>query len=79
VVNEKYQPDQPQEESNLRKSSEIAKLVVIIIVWISLFILSFFTYFSIPFLIFVTWFIIAAFIKLLKKDEDHGSGYDKEV
>ncbi len=79
MVNEKYQPDQPRAESNLRQSSEIVKLVVIIIVWIGLFILSFFTYFSIPFLIFITWFIIAAFIKLIKKDEDNGSGYDKEV
>jgi len=79
VVNEKYQPDQPRAESNLRQSSEIVKLVVIIIVWIGLSILSFFTYFSIPFLIFITWFIIAALIKLIKKDEDNGSGYDKEV
>ena len=77
-MSENIQPDQPQEESNPQRFAEILRLVVIAIIWTFLFVLSFFTYFSIPFLIFITWFIIAALIKFFKREEENGSGYDRD-
>lgn len=57
---------------------QIIRLVALTVIWLALFGLSFFTYFSIPFLIFATWFIIAWLLKLFKRDEKGGSGYDRE-
>ncbi len=73
---EELPPPKPENKSRV-STREILGLIGISIVWIGLFALSFFTYFSIPFLIFISWIMIAWLIRIFKRDEKEGSGYDR--
>jgi len=61
------------------RAAEIIKIVALSIVWFFLIILSIYTYYAIPILIFISWWIIVWLFKKLKKDKHDGSPYDEEV
>ncbi len=68
-------PEKPAQKNRLL---EIIKIIILSLVWILLIIVSFYTYYTIPILIFISWWVIALIIKLLKKDKHDGSAYDEE-
>jgi hypothetical protein len=68
----------PGDEKRKLNTAQIIKFTILMIVWIVLFAISFYFYFSIPFLIFLTWVIAAWLIKLFKADKEGGSGYDRD-
>jgi len=72
--------DQVQKENNSSTSreKETLKVLCLSLVWLVFFALSFFSYYAIPVVIFVSWAIIAWLIKALKKDKKGGSGYDQD-
>lgn len=61
-----------------RRSVEIVKILIISIVWLISLAISFYTYFTIPFLIFLGWWVVALLMKLTKTDLHDGSAYDEE-
>ena len=70
--------DQKDTNSTTPKKKDVLKLVGMSLLWLAFFALSFFSYYAIPAVIFVTWVIIAWLIKVFKKDKKSGSGYDQD-
>jgi hypothetical protein len=68
----------PEKPAQVNKWKEIVKIIILSVVWIALIVVSFYTYYTIPALIFISWWIIAWIIKILKKDKHDGSAYDEE-
>lgn len=76
-MNESNQPDR-EKKSISKKWREIIKIIILSVFWIVLMALSFYTYYTIPILIFISWWIIAWVIKAFKGDKHDGSAYDEE-
>jgi len=61
-----------------KRKKHFLEIVVGAIVWIVLAILAFYTWYTIPALIFLTWILIAWGIKIFRGDKKDGSAYDKD-
>jgi len=60
------------------KKEEWLKIILMSLLWLVFFALSFFTYYAIPAVIFASWAIIAWVVKACKADKASGSGYDRD-
>ncbi|MCJ7520139.1 MAG: hypothetical protein MUO42_10795 [Anaerolineaceae bacterium] len=74
----KQPPNEPVNPVPSSKWREILKIILLSLVWVALMAISFYTYYTIPILIFITWWIVAWVIKASKKDDHDGSAYDDE-
>ena len=67
------------EDRQKKRASETVKIVLLSLLWFCFIILSLYTYYAIPLLVFVSWWIIAWLFKKRKKDKHDGSPYDEEA
>ena len=75
----KNQPKQGTDISRARKkTSEIVKILLLSVVWLVFLAVSFYTYYTIPILVFLGWWVAAMIIRLSKNDLHDGSAYDEE-
>jgi len=77
---ENNQPERDRKENRQKIwAVETVKIVLLSILWFFFIILSLYTYYAIPLLVFISWWIIAWLFKKSKKDKHDGSPYDEEV
>lgn len=69
---------QSSKETLKQKNRSVFTIVLLSLLWFFLIIFSFYTYYAIPALIFISWWIVAWVLKALKRDKHDGTGYDDE-